>query len=477
MQYTVAFETLGCRLNQAETANLHRSFMDKGYIVVPKSTAADLCVVNTCTLTSQAAAKCRSKIRSILGANPDVCIAAVGCYAQTDTELLRSIEGIDYIIGTADKMELADIIPEPAKLPEAMVLTRRLPRDGFTVEGSGFYPAHTRANIKIQEGCDFVCSFCIIPTSRGPARSRDFDDILRETRELAAAGHREIVLTGVNIGTYEHGSKNLVDLVAAQSRIEGLERIRLSSIEPTTIDPRLFDIMTGEGKLCPYLHVSLQSGDDRVLKAMRRHYLSEEFEDFIELFLSRVPGAGLGTDVLVGFPGEDDAAFEESYRLVERLPFTHIHTFSFSARKGTAAYLMKNRVRSDVITSRSERMRALGERKKEEFYSNQIGRRMRVLFEERDSNGYWLGFSDNYVKTGVVDERDLANTFGTVEIDGLTHTGPSTMLLAAGTLVDLEDRDAATALARGDRAATARTRDDRAATARTTAPANERAER
>jgi threonylcarbamoyladenosine tRNA methylthiotransferase MtaB len=439
MQYTVAFETLGCRLNQAETANLHRSFMDKGYTIVEKSATADLCVVNTCALTSQAASKCRNKIRSILRANPDACIAAVGCYAQTDTEVLQSIEGLDYIIGTADKMELADIIPEPAKLPEPVVLTRRLPREGFTVEGSGFYPSHTRANIKIQEGCDFVCSYCIIPKGRGPARSRDFDDILRETRELAANGHREIVLTGVNIGTYNHDHNGLHELIEAQSHVERLERIRLSSIEPTTIDTRLFDLMTGAGKLCPYLHISLQSGDDGVLEAMRRHYTSREFEEFVRLFISRVPGAGLGTDVLVGFPGEDDAAFEESYALVERLPFTHIHTFSFSARKGTAAYLMKNRVHSEAITSRSERMRALGEKKKEQFYSNLRGETVRVLFERCETSGYHTGFSDNYVKVGVLHDGDLANRFGLVRVDGVTSTGPGDVTIATGTVIEMED--------------------------------------
>jgi threonylcarbamoyladenosine tRNA methylthiotransferase MtaB len=507
MQYTVAFETLGCRLNQAETAHLHRSFMDRGYVIVENSAAADLCVVNTCALTSQAASKCRRRIRSILRANPDVCIAAVGCYAQTDTEVLRAIEGLDYIIGTADKLDLARMIPEPIKLPEPIIVTRRLPRDGFSVPGTGYYPSHTRANVKIQEGCDFVCSFCIIPKSRGPARSRDFDDILRETRSLVAEGHREIILTGINLGTYRHGARGLVELIEAQSRIEGLERIRLSSIEPTTIDTRLFTYMNGRmpavasgsgsgassrggatpagpgsgggdrdgtvsgrlsgGALCPYLHISLQSGDDRVLEAMRRHYTARQFEEFVELFLERVPGAGLGTDVMVGFPGEDDEAFERTYELVSRIPFTHIHVFSFSARKGTAAYLMKNKVPAAVIAERSERMHALGEEKKEAYYARHIGRTVRVLFEERESSGHYVGFSDNYVKVGVErpelaagrettneadpPERgafgasinvkrgaDLANRMGTVMIRECLRCGPGRSLLAVGELAGVE---------------------------------------
>ncbi|MBI4720509.1 MAG: tRNA (N(6)-L-threonylcarbamoyladenosine(37)-C(2))-methylthiotransferase MtaB [Chitinivibrionia bacterium] len=449
MHYTVAFETLGCRLNQAETAHLHRSFMEKGYAVAENSAQADLCVVNTCALTSQAASKCRRRIRSILRANPDACIAAVGCYAQTDTEVLRAIEGIDYIIGTADKMDLASIIPEPAKLPEAVVVTRRMPRDGFSVAGTGYYPSHTRANIKIQEGCDFVCSFCIIPTSRGPARSRDFDDILRETRALVAEGHREIILTGINLGTYRDRDKGLVELIEAQSRIEGLERIRMSSIEPTTIDERLFDYMSGGApeeydvgrggpKLCPYLHISLQSGDDGVLEAMRRRYTAREFEDFVELFLGRVPGAGMGTDVMVGFPGEDDEAFERTYELVSRIPFTHIHVFSFSARKGTAAYLMKNKVPAAAIAERSERMHELGEEKKEAYYSRCIGTNVRVLFEERETSGYFVGFTDNYVKVGAKHAGGLSNRFGDVAIRECVRSGPANALLAAGDLIKIE---------------------------------------
>jgi threonylcarbamoyladenosine tRNA methylthiotransferase MtaB len=438
MNYKVAFETLGCRLNQAETASLHRSFLEKGYDIVEDASAADLCVVNTCALTSQAASKCRRKIRSIARINPDACIAAVGCYAQTDTELLKEVEGLDYIVGTADKLRLAELIPQPAKLPEPLVLTHRIPREGFKVKDSGYYPSNTRANVKIQEGCNFVCSFCIIPRSRGPARSRDFDDIIREARVLAAEGHREIILTGINLGTYDHGGKGLADLVREMSSIEELERIRLSSIEPTTIDERLFEYMTG-GKLCPYLHVPLQSGDDGILGAMRRHYTSAEYVAFVERFLDKVPGAGLGTDVMVGFPGESEEAFRASLDLIERFPFTHIHVFSFSPRKGTAAYAMKNKVGSAVVRARSATMHELGERKKRQYYASQEGRLLRVLFEEKETSGCWVGFSDNYVKVGVQSAEPLANRMGLVRITGCSKGGTGESMLALGELESMEE--------------------------------------
>ncbi len=248
--FTVAFETLGCRLNQAETAIFARQFLDRGYRLVGDSAEADLCIVNTCTLTHHAASKCRRLIRSIIRRNPDACVAAVGCYSQTGVDELRTIRGLDYIVGTADKMRLHEIIAEPAKLPEPVVVREPAAREHFSIEGVGLYPTHTRANLKVQEGCSFVCSFCIVPRSRGPARSRDFDDIVREARALAGAGHREIVITGINVGTYEDRGRSLADIVDALEPIDGLDRIRLSSIEPTTIDEGLVDRIAAGGKLC-----------------------------------------------------------------------------------------------------------------------------------------------------------------------------------------------------------------------------------
>lgn len=438
MKYKVAFETLGCRLNQAETASLYQGFLNKGYEIVEDPLLADLCVINTCALTSQAASKCRRKVRSILKNNPRACVAAVGCYAQTDEEVLRSIEGIDYIVGTADKLHLPDIVSSPHKLPQAVVRNTRITDESFLVPGTGHYPFHTRANLKIQEGCDFVCSFCIVPRSRGPARSRGFGDILREARELAALGHREIVITGVNIGTYRDEGSGLADVVRALTDVPGLERIRLSSIEPTTVEPKLIDMMESGSKLCPYLHLPVQSGDDCILSAMRRKYSAREYVSFVHSIIERVPDIGLGTDIMVGFPGESKEAYRRSYDLVRDLPFTHIHVFSFSARNRTGANSLPGKIDAKVIAERSAAMHELGNRKKEEYYISQKNKRLHVLFEKRENGGYFTGFSDNYVKVGVHSELDLSNRFAAVRIDDVFQADARTPLLAVGEVVDIE---------------------------------------
>lgn len=440
MQYKVAIETFGCRLNQAESSVFARQFTARGYRWVGCVDEADLCIINTCTLTAQATAKCRRLVRSIIRRNPDACIAAVGCYAQTGADVLRTIPGLDYIIGTTDKMRLPAIIRSPAKLPEPVVVRGRAARGRFTIDSPGLFPAHTRANIKVQEGCNFVCSFCIIPKSRGPARSRAFDDIIREATTLTEEGHRELVLTGINVGTYQDRGKTLADVMDALAVVDGLERVRLSSIEPTTIEQRLIDRMAAEETLCPYLHIPLQSGDDGILETMRRKYTCSDYREFADGVLERVPRLGLGTDVIVGFPGEDDEAFASTRDLIEALPFNNVHVFSFSAREGTGAYRMKNQVPGRVIAERSRIMHRLANRKKLTFYKGQIGKELTVLFEQRDRVGRFVGFSDNYVKVAVTTGEDLSNRFGVVRVVGVIDHRAESPVLAVGELVHVENR-------------------------------------
>jgi len=436
--YKVAFETFGCRLNQAETATLHRQFMAKGYEVTDDPLSADLYVVNTCNLTSPATSKCRRKIRSVIRRNPDACVAAIGCYAQTDAENLKGIQGLDYIVGTEDKLRLAEIIREPVKLPEPQVVNNPVTKDTFTIDEAGHYPWNTRANIKVQEGCDFVCAFCIVPRSRGRARSREFGDIVKEARVLVDSGHRELVVTGVNMGTYCDGDYRLSHVLRGLAGIDGLDRIRLSSIEPTTIEDDVVAHMAEGGKLVPYAHVPAQSGDDGILAAMRRKYDTTEFRRFLDDAIARVPGLGIGTDIIVGFPGESDAAFENSCDLMRSLPFTNIHVFSFSARPRTSAYNMSDKVPAEVIRERSEVMHRIADMKKAEFYGAQEGKTLRVLFEERDGEGRWLGFTDNYVKAAVESPLDLSNRLESVRMTGVTHTGKTgsgASVLATGEVV------------------------------------------
>jgi len=436
MSYKVAVETLGCRLNQAESAVFTRQFLSRGYEFVPESTDADLCIINTCNLTLQATAKCRRLIRSIIRRNPDVCIAAVGCYAQTASDELQGIAGLDYIVGTSEKMRLPEIIPSPVKMPEPVVVRSKATRHGFTIDEAGYYPLHTRANLKVQEGCNFVCAFCIIPKSRGPARSRDLDDIVREAKVLVGEGHREFVITGVNVGTYDDNGRTLDHVLDALEEIDGLDRIRLSSIEPTTIADGIVRRMEAGTKLCPYLHVPLQSGDDRVLSRMRRKYTAAEYRTFMDDALDRVPGIGFGTDVIVGMPGEDEAALENTARLIDEFPFTNIHVFSFSAREGTSAFTMSDAVSPEVIAERSRILHRLADRKRRAFYESQIGEQHRVLFEERDAAGRWIGFSDNYVKIAVEGDS-LANHIGRVVVHGVS-TDERHPIVALGDVVDID---------------------------------------
>ncbi|MDH4037927.1 MAG: tRNA (N(6)-L-threonylcarbamoyladenosine(37)-C(2))-methylthiotransferase MtaB [Candidatus Krumholzibacteria bacterium] len=430
--YKIAIETLGCRLNQAESAILQSRFAEKGYALTTDPLDADLFVLHTCTLTGQATSKSRRRLRWVARRNPDACVAAIGCYAQTDADALARIPGVDFVVGTAHKLRLPDIISAPVKLPEPTVINNPATKHGFEIAGTGVYPLHTRANLKIQEGCDFVCAFCIIPRARGRARSRDYRDILREARKLAAAGHRELVITGVNVGTYNDGGRTLADVVKALCDIEPLDRIRISSIEPTTIEDALLDEMAAGGKLCRYLHVPLQSGDSRTLSRMRRRYDADVYRAFMEDAVARVPGIGLGTDVMVGFPGESEAAFERSCEMVRALPFVNVHVFSFSARPRTSAYGMDQPVPAARIQRRSEYLRRLALARQHATYLERTNGVMDVLFEGTGDGGLWTGFSDSYIRVRVQSPENLSNRIARVAVKDVELDGNAERVVAVG---------------------------------------------
>lgn len=423
----VSFHTLGCRLNQSESASLGAAFYSVGYRVVDETASADLAVINTCSVTEQAEAKCRNLIRKILKQNPETFIAVTGCYAQVGVDALRKMPGIDLIAGTEFKMDLPKLVEEvfegrpPAKRTAPMVFhTPKISRSDFTIESYAAFDQATRPNIKIQDGCDFFCSFCIIPTTRGRERSRKLDDILLETSIWVARGHREIVLTGVNLGNYRSEGEDLADLIDALEAIDGLDRIRISSIEPTTVSDRILDRMARGGKLCPYLHLPLQSGSDAVLSAMGRRYTRREYLDFARQAMGRIPNLGLGTDVMVGFPGEGEKEFSETLALIEALPFSYLHVFPFSMRKGTRVKKMDLApVPSRVIKARSRILCDLSRRRRMAFYSGAIGETVDVLFETRNDAGLFCGLTANYIRVGVKSEGDLAGRLGSVRIEAV----------------------------------------------------------
>ncbi len=426
-----SLHTIGCRLNQAETALLGDQLRSRGYDLVEFGRPADLVVVNTCSVTDNAEADCRSLIRRIRRASPDAFVAVTGCYAQTGADALRQMEGIDLIVGTQYKMDLPRHLTSLERRPAPEVLhTRTVSRDDFTIGGVGEYEG-TRANLKVQDGCDFMCAFCIIPFSRGHERSRRPDDLLREAEGLVARGHRELVVTGVNVGRYSCEGRSLDDVIGLLEDVPGLARIRISSIEPTTISDRLLERMAGPSKLCRYLHVPLQSGDDGILAAMNRRYQAKEYAAFIEKAVRMVPDLGLGTDLMVGFPGETDAAFANTRALAADLPFAYFHVFSYSPRRGTVALKRPGRVPTKTVKARSAELCALSRAKRMAFYHRHMGWTVSVLFETRNQSGLFTGLTDNYIRVGVPAEADLNNQLRPVRLTGAMDG------LALGAVADL----------------------------------------
>jgi len=415
-----SLHTIGCRLNQSETAVLADRLKQQGYDVVQYGEPTDLFVLNTCSVTDEAERVCRYEIRRTLRLSPHAFVAVTGCYAQTGAHALGRIPGIDLIVGGQYKMNLPDYLPPRdtlRKQPSPELLhTRTIDREDFAMLGVGNYTS-VRANLKIQDGCNFMCSFCIIPFARGHERSRQFDDVIREAEALAARGHRELVLTGVNIGRYDYHGRSLVDLIQRLETIAGVDRIRISSIEPTTVTDELLDYMATSRKLCRYLHVPLQSGDDGILHAMNRHYTAKAYTDLVERAVARIPDLGLGTDLLVGFPGEGEPQFANTLSMARDVPFAYFHVFGFSKRPGTAALRIKPTLHPSTIKARCRTLSLLSRSKRLAFAQGYTGRSLDVLFEGQDK-GLWTGLTHNYLRVGVASPTALRNDVRTVTITG-----------------------------------------------------------
>ena len=412
--------TLGCRLNQSEATILGEKLVAAGYDLVPFGEDADLGIVNTCTVTNEADAKSRKMIRSFTRRNPEAYVAVIGCYSQMSASAIGEIGGVDLIIGNQEKLNLLDYVGA-GKNDEPLVVRDRIDRDDFTIElgGLGASPFGKRANLKIQDGCDFMCSFCVIPFARGRARSRAFENLLEEAHQLVNAGAKELVLTGVNIGTYAFEGKSVVEVVDALNGISGLERIRISSIEPTTIPQGLLERMADDAhRLVPYLHIPLQSGSDNVLEIMRRRYTRRDFIDFIEMAEARVPDLCIGTDVLVGSPGETDADFEATCDLLLNGPVAYAHVFKYSEREGTAAVRRDDHVPHEVRNARGAIVRRISAEKHRAFRESFLSRRMDVLFEQPDGDA-WTGYTRNYIRVAACSHDRLENELRTVTLETL----------------------------------------------------------
>ena len=458
MKKRVSFHTLGCRLNQYETESLIRNFNQNGYTVVNETEKADVCVVNTCTVTEQSDSKNRQLIRRLHRQNPEAIIAVTGCYAQMDPDTLAGIEGVRIVVGNQDKMKITEYL-EKLKLNDYPLIIRpKISRKTFATpvfskdeifkinnfsEDRGEFKIkepkrlkyrqeprlevgikNTRAMLKVQDGCDFMCTFCIIPFARGRSRIRELENLKDEARMLISEGVREIVITGVNIGTYETEKENIIGIVDFLNNLSGLDRIRISSIEPTTFPKVFFEYMADpQHKLVPFLHLPLQSGSDSVLQKMRRRYTSAQYTDEIWKAYEEVPDLCIGTDVMVGFPEESSAEFECTKKLLEKLPFAYFHVFPFSRRKGTSAYNIENQVLPPVKQKRGEILRKLSVQKRHKFHDRFIGKIKKVLWESPDSKGFISGYTDNYIRVILTEKGcyDFQNRILTAKL--LAHHG------------------------------------------------------
>ena len=410
----IAFHTFGCRLNQSETAIMERSFEVDGYTIVSLNNNPDIVVVNTCTVTENGDADTRRLVSRIHRQNPRVRIALVGCQAQIQKEQLAKLPNVCWVVGNARKMELASLIRQSPWPTETQIITPAIPRESFTLPTAGIDRRHTRANLKIQDGCDFFCTFCEIPYARGRARSRIFEDILKEAHSLVAAGHKELVLTGINIGTYRYQNKTLLDILDQLEKLDDLVRVRISSIEPTTIPFELINRM-GKTKLCRYLHIPLQSASDEVLRGMKRKYRSHEFAEFIRKAHETVPEICIGTDIIVGFPGETEEDFQKTVDFIRELPFSYCHIFSYSDRTYNKSNRLKTKISKEIIQKRSAILRHLSQRKRFLFLQNLLGTTQTVLFEE-NKNGFWMGRTDNYAKVQAPSSIGLLNRIAKVKL-------------------------------------------------------------
>lgn len=418
MSPKAAIHTLGCRLNQADEALIASALTKAGFTMVHWGKPADLIVINSCTVTSLAAQKTRQAARSARRRNPDAYLVLAGCEVNASASDWEPLKVVDQVIANPDKMALVSYLP-PSLLPlskPASIISRSMNGGGFILPGFGNYQGKTRANLKIQEGCDCFCSYCIVPYARGAPRSRDWNDILRETRQLAQAGHKEIVLTGVNIAMFAQGSRRLPELVQALLRETEGVRFRLSSTELCPELNDILELMAQEPRVCRFLHLPIQHADDEILTVMNRPYSVEEFSAFVEKAHQHIPGICLGTDIIVGFPGETDEQFSRCLERVKQFPFAFFHVFRYSKRPGTPAADMPGQVRGNIIAARAKMLTAVSKEKAMAFARSQVGMVADVLTENTNSRGFREGWTDNYLRVELNDRTIPRNRMLSVHL-------------------------------------------------------------
>ncbi len=425
----VSFYTLGCKLNFSETSTIARLFENSGYAKVDFYDRPDIYVINTCSVTDNADKKCRQLVKKALKVNPSAFIAVIGCYAQLKPTEIAEIEGVDLVLGANEKFNLPDHIDSLEKKARAQVEAIEIKHTRQFVP-SYSYGDRTRSFLKVQDGCDYFCAFCTIPLARGFSRSQSVEETLKVAREVAATGVKEVVLTGVNIGDFgAHNGENFLELIRGLDQIEGIDRYRISSIEPNLLSNEIIEFVAQSARFVPHFHIPLQSGSDKILKLMRRRYLRDLYAERVSQIKALMPGCCIGVDVIVGFPGETEQDFLDTYEFLQSLDISYLHVFTYSERDNTTAIRLKESVPTQERQRRSKMLHILSEKKRRHFYQTQQGMRATVLVEAEEEDGYLYGFTENYVKVKIRARPELVNQLLPVELDETDRDGIMKVLL------------------------------------------------
>ena len=427
--HTVALTTLGCKLNFSETSTISRQFKNVGYSVVKFDQFSDIYVINTCSVTKNADKQFKSYVSRALKINQDAFIIAIGCYAQLKPEELANVNGVDLVLGSKEKFKILDYLNDFKKNQSGKIHSCEISETNF-YRSSFSIGDRTRSFLKVQDGCDYKCTYCTIPLARGISRSDKLDNILRAAKEISDSGIKEIVLTGVNIGDYgkgEFGNKNhentFLELVTALDKVDGISRVRISSIEPNLLSNDIINFVSNSKKFVPHFHIPMQSGSDTILKLMKRRYLSKLYRDRINHVKQVMPNACIGADVIVGFPGETEEEFMETYNFIKSLDLSYLHVFTYSERDNTEALGLSNVVSSNIRSKRSKLLRALSVQLKRKFYMSQLGTIKNVLFEPENRNGFIYGFSNNYVRIKTPWRSSIKDKIIPFELQNISDDG------------------------------------------------------
>ena len=430
----VAFYTLGCKLNFSETSTIARNFQDEGFDRVDFEEVADIYVINTCSVTDNADKQFKQVVKKAMKLNNKAFVAAVGCYAQLKPEELAAVDGVDLVLGATEKFKITDYINDLAKNDFGEVHSCEIAEADFYV-GSYSIGDRTRAFLKVQDGCDYKCTYCTIPLARGISRSDALENVLKNAFEISQQNIKEIVLTGVNIGDYgkgEFGNKKhehtFLELVQELDKVEGIERLRISSIEPNLLKNETIEFVSKSRTFVPHFHIPLQSGSNDILRLMKRRYMREVYTERVSKIREVMPHACIGVDVIVGFPGETDEHFLETYHFLNDLDISYLHVFTYSERDNTEATLMSGVVPTNVRAKRSKMLRGLSVKKRRAFYESQLGTNRTVLFESENKEGYIHGFTENYVKVKTPWNPELVNTLHDIELTRIDDDGSVRMI-------------------------------------------------